>query len=305
MNYSEPQELSKIASLINAEVVGDATMKVKGQNEIHVVEEGDIVFVDHPKYYDTALKSAATVVLINKKVDCPEGKALLVVDDPFSAFNKLTKHFNPFIASSSTIDENAVIGEDTVIQPNVFIGPKVKIGKNCIIHPGVSIVGHATIGDNVIIHANVVIGSEAFYYKKRESGFDKLLTGGSVVIEDDVEIGGGSTVDRGVTGPTTIGLDTKIDNLCHIGHDTIIGKHCLIAAHTGVGGCSVIEDDVTIWGRVGVKSGVTIGAKAEILACSCVSKSLEGGKTYFGLVAQEKSDAWREMVAVRRLARQK
>lgn len=301
MKYSTPQRLEDIARIIDSKYVGSPDFQVLGQNEIHVVESGDIVFVDHPKYYDKALESAATIVLINKEVDCPEGKALLISDDPFRDFNKLTNHFNPFVASSEMIHSSAQIGEGTIIQPNVFIGPGVKIGKNSFIHANATINQNSTIGDNVIIHSNVVIGAEAFYYKRRESGYDKLISGGTVVIEDHVEIGSGSTIDRGVSGATTIGYGTKIDNLCHVAHDTIVGKHCLFAAHTAIAGCTVIEDDVTLWGRVSVTSGITIGQKAVVLASSSVSKSLEAGKSYFGSPAIETRQKWKEMAALRKL----
>jgi len=301
MKYPVAQTLESIANIIGARFVGSPDFPVLGQNEIHVVEPGDIVFVDHPKYYEKALNCAATIVLINKEVECPEGKALLISDDPFRDFNKLTKHFNPFIASSAAIDESAVIGEGTIIQPNVVIGPNVKIGKNCLIHANATINYNCILGDEVIIHSNVVVGSEAFYYKRRPDGFDKLLSGGSVIIEDKVELGAGTTIDRGVSGDTRIGYGTKIDNLCHVGHDTVVGKHCLFAAHTGVAGCTVIEDSVTLWGKVGVTSGITIGEKAVVAACSCVSKSLEGNKTYFGSPAEEAKSKLRELATLRQL----
>ena len=268
-------------------------------NEIHVVREGDIVFVDHPKYYDKALNSAATVVLINKKVDCPEGKALLISDDPFRDFNKLTIYFNPFIASKISISETSIIGEGTVIQPNVFLGNHVKIGNNCMIHPNVSIYDNTIIGNNVTIHANTVLGADAFYYKKRETGFDKLISCGRVVIEDNVDLGASCTIDRGVTGDTTIKEGTKIDNQVHVGHDTIIGKKCLIASQTGIAGCVIIEDEVTIWGQVGTNSGITIGKGAIILGQTGVTKSVAGEKTYFGTPIAESREKLKEMASIR------
>lgn len=304
MKYPTVQKLSDIARIINAEFAGPPDFQVSGQNEIHVVRPGEIVFVDHPKYYEKALQSPASVVLINKKVDVPEGKALLIHSDPFDAFNQLTRYFYPFKPSNAMIDDSAVVGEGTVIQPGVFIGPEVTIGKNCLIHANVTITGHTQIGSNVELHSGTVIGSEAFYYKKRESGFDKLRTGGRVVIADDVELGSGTTVDRGVSGDTTIGKGTKIDNLCHIAHDTVVGERCLIAAHSSIAGCSVVEDEVTIWGRVGVKSDVVIGKGAEIFACSCVGRSLKPGGTYFGTPAKDSMETWREMAAVRKLAKE-
>lgn len=299
MKFNPPQTLQDIAKIINCDFVGHAEFPVLGMNEIHVVEAGDIVFVDHPKYYEKALQSAATIVLINKQVECPEGKALLVSDDPFRDFNKLINHFNPFIASKQNIASSAQIGEGTVIQPNVFIGNNVKIGKNCLIHPNVAIYDNTIIGDNVTIHAGTVLGADAFYYKNRPEGFDKLISGGRVVIKDKVDLGALCTIDKGVTGDTTIGEGTKLDNQVHVGHDTVIGKKCLFAAQVVIAGCVVIEDEVTLWGQVAITSGVTIGKKAVISAQSGVSKSLEGGKSYFGSPADEFRKKYKELASIK------
>ena len=299
MDFNRTHTLKEVSQILQCQFIGDENFPIKGMNEIHVVREGDIVFVDHPKYYDKALNSAATVVLINKMVDCPEGKALLISEDPFRDFNKLTIHFNPFIASKNSISSTAIIGENTIIQPNVFIGNNVKIGANCVIHPNVSIYDNSIIGNNVTIHANTVLGADAFYYKKRLSGFDKLISGGRVVIEDFVDIGASCTIDKGVTGDTTIKEGTKIDNQVHVGHDTIIGKKCLIASQTGIAGCVIIEDEVTIWGQVGTNSGITIGKGAIILGQTGVTKSIAGGKTYFGTPISESREKLKEMAAIK------
>jgi len=301
MKFPVPQTLRHIASLLNCNYVGADDFPVLGINEIHVVTAGDIVFVDHPKYYDKALNSNATVVLINKKVDCPEGKALLITDDPFRDFNALTSHFKPFVRSSVSIDPSAKIGDDTHIQPNVYIGPNVQIGKNCLIHANVTIVSDAIIGDNVVIGSGTVLGGDAFYYKNRPEGYDQLLSCGRVVIEDEVHIGTGCTIDRGVTADTTIGQGSKLDNQIQVGHDTVIGKKCLIASQTGIAGCCIIEDEVTIWGQVGTNSGITIGAKAVILGQTGVTKSVAGNTTYFGTPIQESRASLKEMAALRQL----
>lgn len=301
MKFTRTYSLSEIAAIIESKYVGDADFPVLGMNEIHVVEPGDIVFVDHPKYYDKALQSAATIVLINKEVECPEGKALLLSDDPFRDFNKLSRHFKPFRAANVSVSDSAVIGEGTVIQPNCFIGNNVVIGKNCLIHPNVTLYDDTVIGDNVIIHAGSILGADAFYYKKRPEGFDQLVSCGRVVIENNVGIGALCTIDRGVTGDTTIREGAKIDNQVHIGHDTVIGKKCLIAAQTGIAGCVIIEDEVTLWGQVGTTSGITIGEKAVVLAQSGVSKSLEGGKVYFGYPAEESREKLKQLAYVKKI----
>ncbi|MGK0447107.1 MAG: UDP-3-O-[3-hydroxymyristoyl] glucosamine N-acyltransferase [Polaribacter sp.] len=300
MNFKRTYTLIDIAKILNCEFVGDPSAPVKGINEIHVVEKGDIVFVDHPKYYEKALNSLATTILINKKVVCPEGKSLLISEDPFRDFNKLTTHFNPFIASKKNISDSAIIGLETIIQPNVFIGNHVIIGKNCVIHPNVTIYDNTVIGNNVTIHANTVLGADAFYYKKRQEGYDKLISGGRVVLEDNVDLGASCTIDKGVTGDTTIKEGTKIDNQVHVGHDTVIGKKCLIASQTGIAGCVVIEDEVTIWGQVGTNSGITIGKGAIILGQTGVTKSVAGGKSYFGTPVSESREKLKEMAEIKR-----
>ena len=302
MKFTTPQTLKGIAELLNVAFVGNPDFPVLGMNEIHVVEKGDIVFVDHPKYYEKALQSNATTVLINKEVECPAGKSLLISDDPFRDFNTLTKHFNPFIAATASISTSALIGENTVIQPNVFIGNNVKIGKNCVIHSNVSIYDNCIIGDNVTIHANSVLGSDGFYYKNRPEGFDKLISGGSVVLEDYVDLGASCTIDKGVTGDTTIGEGSKLDNQVHVGHDTLIGKKCLIAAQTGIAGCTVIEDEVTIWGQVGIISGLHIEKGTVIMAQTGVTKSLKKG-TYYGTPVKEYRQTLRESVYLSQVTR--
>jgi UDP-3-O-[3-hydroxymyristoyl] glucosamine N-acyltransferase len=301
MKFNTTHTLQEIAEIIGCSYVGANDFPVFGMNEIHVVTPGDIVFVDHPKYYDKALQSAATIVLINKEVECPDGKALLISDDPFRDFNTLTRHFMPFVSAQAAISATAQIGEGTVIQPNCFVGNHVKIGRNCLIHANVTLYDHTVIGNDVVIHSGTVLGADAFYYKKRPEGYDQLLSGGRVVVEDQVGIGALCTIDKGVTGDTTIGWGTKIDNQVHVGHDTVIGKKCLIASQTGIAGCVIIKDEVTLWGQVGTTSGITIGEKAVILGQTGVTKSVEGGKTYFGTPIEESREKLKQLANIKRI----
>lgn len=303
MKFFRTHTLKEISEIAGNEFVGDADFPVTGINEIHVVEPGDIVFVDHPKYYDKALNSAATVILINKKVECPEGKALLLSKDPFADFNKITQHFRPFEPASKSISDSAIVGPNTIIQPQVFVGNNVTIGEGCLIHPNVSIYDNTVIGDRVVIHSGTVLGGDAFYFQKRAHGFDKLKSCGRVIIEDDVEIGAACTIDKGVTGDTIIGEGTKLDNQVQIAHDTIIGKRCLIASQVGIAGCTILEDEVTLWGQVGVISDITIGKGAVVYAQSGVSKDLEPGKAYFGSPAGEAREKYRELGMIKNLPR--
>ncbi|NPD46488.1 MULTISPECIES: UDP-3-O-(3-hydroxymyristoyl)glucosamine N-acyltransferase [unclassified Lentimicrobium] len=305
MRFPRNYSLKEVSKLIGVnKYVGADDYVVSGINEIHMVEAGDLTFVDHPKYYSKALNSAATTILINKEVDCPEGKALIISDTPFDDYMKLVKHFRPFEASTSSISPKAEIGEGTIIQPGAFIGNYVKIGKNCIIHANACIYDHCILGNDVIVHSGAIIGADAYYFQKRADGFKKFESCGRVILEDKVEVGALCAIDKGVSGDTIIGEDTKMDNHSQIGHDTQIGKRCLIGAHAAIAGVTKIEDDVIIWGRVAINKDIVIGKGAVILATSAIDKSVEGGKTYFGSPAIEAREKWKEMATLRRLARE-
>lgn len=299
MDLKESLTAAEAAALINAQARGNTGVRITGINEINRVRAGDLMFVDHPKYYTKALHSPATTILIDQAdVDIPAGKAILVSDDPCRDYNALVRRFmQPFSWSGAP----PVVGAGTEVHASVTLGANVAIGKNCTIMPGAVIYPNTTIGDRVIIHANAVIGGDGFYYKKRAGGYEKMVTAGSTVIEDDVEIGSGTTIDRGVSADTRIGAGTKIDNQVQIGHDTLIGKHCLIAAQAGISGACVIGDNVTLWGQVGVPSKLTIGAGAVVLGQSGLIGNLEGGKTYFGSPAGEWKQKMREVASLGRL----
>jgi len=301
MKFPKSFLIAEIAEMLNKKFVGSSSNLVLGINEIHMVENGDITFVDHPKYYDKALNSAATTIIINKEVVCPEGKNLILSETPFDDYNFLCRKFRPFNPQHVFIHPSAQIGEGTILQPGVFIGENSIIGKNCILHSNVAIYNHCEIGDNVVIHANAVIGSEAFYFKKKETGYDKLYSCGKVIIADDVEIGACCTIDKGVSGNTIIGKGSKFDNQVHVGHDTHIGERCLFAAQVGIAGVVKIEDDVILWGQVGVQKDLTIGKGAIVLGQSGLSKSIEGGKVYLGSPVEEARKKWKEIALVRTL----
>ena len=304
MRFEKPVPLTDIASLINAKVIGNADRFATGINEIHKVEEGDLVFVDHPKYYQKCIQSAATYIIINKETDFPSNKSLLIVDEPFEAYQTIVRRYRPFEPLQKTVSESASIGEGSVVMPGAVVGHHVQIGRNTVIHPNVVILDHCVIGNDVIIQSGTVIGSDAFYYNKktnRDVHYKKMLSCGRVVVEDAVEIGANCTIDRGVSGDTIIGAGTKMDNLVHIGHDTVVGKNCLFAAQVGVAGATVIEDEVILWGQVGVSKTLTIGKGAELYAQSGVPASLEGGKKYFGSPAEDALSKKKELVWVKRI----
>ncbi len=299
MTFQNPQTLKTIAEIIGAKFVGDENFPVLGTNEIHMVKSGEIVFVNHPKYYDKALNSNATIILIDKEVDCPQGKALLVSDDPFRDFNKINTYFTRIYNFKEEL-HNAEIGENTFIHSTAVIGNNVKIGKNCHIFPNVVIGDRTEIGDNVIIQANTVLGGDAFYYRKLNGNFDRLISVGNIIIENNVEIGNSCTIDRGVTDSTIIGEGSVLDNQIQIGHDTIIGKKCLIASQVGVAGCCIIGDEVTLWGQVGIASGNKIESGTVLLGKTGVNRDLEKG-TYIGMFAEDYKTYLKKEVKLRNL----
>lgn len=303
MKLAQSISVKDLAASLGARYIGDPDLQVCGINEIHMVEEGDLTFVDHPKYYQKALRSKATTILIDKEVEFPEGKAIIISSRPFDDYVSLARRFRPFETASAMISSSAVTGASTVIQPGAFIGNNVIIGNDCLIHANASIYDHSVIGDRVIIHSGAVIGADAYYFQKRPDGYRKLESCGRVVLGDDVEIGALTSVDKGVSGDTIISAGTKIDNHVQIGHDTYVGRNCLIGAHCAIAGVTRIEDDVILWARVSVNKDLVIGKGAIVFAMSGVDKSLPGGKHYWGVPAEEARKKWQELAKLRRLTR--
>lgn len=304
MDLSSNFSVSEICSFLGAELIGGTVNEISGINEIHKVRTGDLTFVDFHKYYQPALESAASVILINERLDVPSDKTLIYSDDPFRDYNKLVLRFSSFKKSEKNISDSAVVGKGTVIMPGVFLGHDVTIGKNCIIHPNVVIYDGCQIDDNVIIHANTTIGGDAFYFKtraERDLKFDKLETCGTVHIEEGVEIGSNCTIDKGVSGVTRIGAGSKLDNSIHIGHGVEIGKNCLFAAQVGIAGKTIVGDDVILWGQVGVSKDLHIGDGAIVYAQSGVKDSIDGGKVYFGSPVMDAKTKMRELAYLKRL----
>ncbi len=301
MKFPEPQDIQLIAALIGAELKGKTDLQLTGTNEIHRIEEGEIVFVDHPKYYDKALYSKASAIIINNEVEVPEGKAVLIVKEPFTAFNQINRHFLPEKSIHRAVSDTAEIGEETIIQAGCVIGNHVKIGKHCTIHPNVTILDRTEIGDYVTIHSGTVLGADAFYFKNRGNSFEKLQSVGKVVIEDHVEIGANCTIDRGVTAITRIGTHTKMDNLIQVGHDTEIGNNCLIASQVGIAGCCSIGNRVKLWGQVGIKADIIIEDDVEVYAQSGVKNNLKAGNKYFGSPAEEAKKMFATLMKIKRL----
>lgn len=292
--------IKEISKILNRKFIGNDYHLISGLNEIHNVEKGDLIYVDHPKYYKKALNSKADTIIIDQEVEIPKGKAIIVSDNPFGDYNKLAALFFPESKPNETQKPNK-IDASAIIYPNVYIGKNVIIGPHTVIYSGACIMDNVTIGDHVKIGPNSVIGHYAFYYKQIKESHFQMHSIGNVKIESFAEIGALCTIDRGVSASTIIGYGTKIDNQVHVGHDTVIGKNCLIASGAGISGCVTIEDEVKIWGQVGCASNVHIGKNAIILGQSGVTKSVEGNKTYFGTPCKESLQKLKELAALQKL----
>ncbi len=301
MRFPEPLSVKEIASRIDAEIIGDDQQWAHGINEIHKVQPGDITFVDIEKYYQKSLSSAASIILINKQVDCPPGKTLLVVTDPFKAYESIIKRYRSRDPLFSDVHPSAVVHPSAIIEPNVMIGKHVKIGADCYIQGHCYIGNYTTIGARTIIQAGTIVGTDAFYFKERSEGFEKWTSAGEVIIEEDVFIGAGCTINKGVSGATVIGKGSKLDSQVHIGHGVVLGQHCLLAGQVGVGGKTIIGNHVKIYGQAGIANNLVIGDHAKILAKTGVVKDLEGGKSYFGMPAEEARTKFMQLVALRKL----
>ena len=298
MKFPAALSARSIAKEFNCSIKGDETLTLKGISEIHNVSEGDLIFVDHPKYYDKALKSKASAIIINKEVEVPRGKVVLLTEHPFHVFNAILKRYSPhthFQEDEKNIDASAVI------MPNVSIGKGVSIGAGSVIHPNVVIYDGVQIGKKVIVQAGTILGSNAFYYNKKNDNYHLMHSAGGLVIEDHVEIGALCSIDKGVTANTIIKNGSKLDNQIQIGHDCVIEENCLIAAQCGIAGCVTIQKNSVLWGQIGVTSGVTIGYNVVVLGQTAVTKSLAPEKTYSGDPAVPYRTNLKQKAAVKQL----
>ncbi len=301
MHFDQPISVTEIAGWIGASIIGNEHLVLSGINEIHKVRQGDLTFVDHPKYYDASLRSAASAIIVPAPMPCPEGKALLVVEAPFPAYEAIVNRLRP-IEPLVPEDDPEEIHPSAIIEPGAIIGQHVRIGENCHIQAGAVIRPYSYIGQRVIIQSGAVIGAQAFYFKKWPDHYQPWTGCGRVIIEDDVWIGAGTTIAQGVSGDTVIGRGTKIDCQVMIGHGVVIGKHCILAAQVGIAGKTIIGDWCTLYGQVGIAQNLRIGDRTVIYAQSGVTKDLEGGRAYFGSPAEEARKKFKELVLLKNLS---
>ena len=304
-------KIKEIAKLLSGEIKGNESIEITGIARIEDAREGDITYISHPKYEKYLSKTDASCIILSRESNLSSTKTLLLVNNPTVAFIKLAgvfvKKIHPpaGISPLSDISKDAVIdktasvgafcvinrgcrlGKNTILYPQVFIGEGSVLGDNCIIYPGVIIRENVRIKDRVVIHPGCVIGADGFGYIESPEGRMKIPHLGGVVLEDDVEIGANSTIDRAKLGNTIIGRKTKIDNLVHIAHNVVIGENSVIIAQVGIAGSTEIGRDVIIAGQTGIIDHLKIGNDVKIGAKSGVSKSVKDGETIWGYVARE------------------
>jgi UDP-3-O-[3-hydroxymyristoyl] glucosamine N-acyltransferase len=315
-----------IAKLIDGEVVGNGQVKITGCAGLKEAKEGDLSFLANPKYEPLARESKASAIIVPRQTSLP-GTVVIRVDQPSLGFARAINHFlkdapaliepgihpTAIVASDATIGKNVAIGPYVVIEPKAsigdgtkiyahsYVGHGTKIGSNTLIYSHVSLRENIMIGHNVIIHSGTVIGSDGYGYVTVDGKHMKIPQIGTVIVENDVEIGANVTIDRARFDRTVVGEGTKIDNLVHIAHNVIIGKHCLIVAQVGISGSTHIGNHVILAGQAGIVGHLTIGDGAVVAAQSGVSKSIKAGMQVFGTPAQPLREAFKNNAHVQRL----
>ena len=305
--------VEKIAKMLNAEIIGNNDVTITGVASLDNATEYDLSFLSVKKFYNKVLSSKASIVIVPKDFneELPDGKTWLKCEIPNMAFSKVINYFAPkaveyktgihstaIIAETAKVDkschigayvviaEGAVIGKNTKITSGVFVGENVKIGQNCLIYQGVAIRERCEIGNNVIIHCGVTIGADGFSYTPTPLGLAKVPQVGIVIIEDEVEIGANSTIDRARFGKTWIKTGVKIDNLVHIAHNAEIGEFSLLIGQTGIAGSSKIGRGVIFGGQAGMSHGLTVGDGAKIAGQAGVTKNVPADAIMAGTTAE-------------------
>jgi len=315
--------LSKLASLIDGQAEGDE-VTITGVNTVDGAAAGEIVFVDRPELLPLGERSSAAALIVSPQ-SRTAAKPIIVTEDPRLAFSKVLAIFAPerrvyegihptaviganaqlgeniSIGAHAVLGDNVSVGDDAIIHPLAYIGPDVRIGRGSAIHPQVYIGERVLIGDNCTIHAGAAIGCDGFGYLQQATGHHKIPQIGTVVIEDDVEIGSNSTVDRATIAATIIGAGTKIDDSVHIAHNCVIGKHCLFAGQVGIAGSTEIGDFVVMGGQAGINDHIKICSQTVIGAQAGVFGSISEPGVYSGYGAGPHSQQLRILAVTQKL----
>jgi UDP-3-O-[3-hydroxymyristoyl] glucosamine N-acyltransferase len=320
---------SQIALLIQARIEGNEKVEVASFGKIEEAQPGQLAFLANPKYEDFLYSTKASIVIVSNSLELKQqvDATLLRVNDPYSAFAALLRQYQRmvqqqlvgrqepsyvdesasigkevFIGAFSYLGKNVKIGDRVKIHPQVYLGDNVAIGDDSVIHAGVKIYHECKVGQRVTIHSGTVIGSDGFGFAPQPDGtLKKVPQIGIVVLEDGVEIGANTTIDRATIGQTTIKTGAKIDNLVQLAHNVEVGSSTVIAAQAGISGSTKIGAGVMIGGQVGIVGHIIIGDGAKINAQSGVSKSLEPGKVVTGSPAYDYTHSLRSQAITRRL----
>lgn len=320
---------AQIAMLVNGTIEGDAAITVNSFGKIEEAREGQLSFLANPKYEDYLYSTKASVIIINAGFELkqPVSATLIRVPDAYSAFAALLTKYqeirqqslagiqqpayisssavygsNVFIGAFAYLGEQVKVGDNTKIYPNAYLGDHVTVGADCVIHPGVKIYHDCVIGDRVIIHAGTIIGSDGFGFAPQADGsFKKVPQIGNVVLENDVEVGSNTTIDRATIGSTIIHAGAKLDNLIQVAHNVEIGSSTVIAAQAGISGSTKIGKGVMIGGQAGIVGHIHLGDGSKVNAQSGVSKSIDPGKAVTGSPAYDYTAALRSQAAARKL----
>ena len=318
--------LAELAALVGGAVKGDPSVRVSGACGLEDAGPGEITFLAHPKYAPLVERTKAGAIVISERAPLPALPAI-VVKDPNLAFIEIARQFadsvpapvglhpsavvaptaalgkNVAVGANAVIGDGAAIGDGTVIHPLVFVGPGARVGKDSVLHAGVAIRERCVLGDRVIVHCGTVIGSDGFGFATVEGVHHKIPQSGTVVIEDDVELGANCTVDRARLGRTIIRRGTKLDNLVHIGHNSIIGEHVLMAAMVAVAGSVKVEHHAMIGGQVAIGGHLTVGAGGILTGQAGLSKDLPAGAMFSGTPAEPHIGRLRALAAGHRVDR--
>ncbi|MGD9401405.1 MAG: UDP-3-O-(3-hydroxymyristoyl)glucosamine N-acyltransferase [bacterium] len=317
--------LKELAEIIGGDVAGDGSVMISGVGGIREARAGDVTFLADPRY-EKFLKTTKASAVIAPRGTAHEGMPLILCENPYLCFIRAVKHFIPeengrpagvhptaviaegarlgkgtAVGPHAVIEDGVAVGDGTAILAGVFVGRRSSIGAGCLIYPNVSIREDTTIGDRVIIHCGAVIGSDGFGYARDGEVHRKIPQIGNVVIEDDVEVGANSTIDRAATGSTTIGKGTKIDNLAMIAHNVTIGENCIVIAQVGISGSTDIGNNVNLAGQAGIAGHVKVGDGAVIAAQAGVTKSVKPGACVSGYPAREHSLARKIYASLQKL----